>query len=330
VAAPIIQKTDKYWFADDYKGSTIKPNVVVWHSTEGTSLPWYDGGAKAPHYTAVPDFDAKRLTWVVHFPDTMSSRALRNEAGGVETNTLNCIQVELVGTCDSVTSKKWTGANRRHIYWPAAPTWALDEVAEFIAYQHKKNNIRIEGPEQFGKSFRAYPASYGKGAAQRFTFDQWKKFYGHCGHQHVPENSHGDPGSFNWTYVEQKAKTLVAPSAAGSLPPVCNPPVDAQGRRVMHYGALRYAGQNRYVSGWYLAYVDQALASLATLGIVPQNHPRTEFPEAWQKFETAIGRAVANSIPDEHSFGYFVARCGYLPPDGSATCGGPTFINDWP
>jgi hypothetical protein len=328
--APIIRRTDKYWFADNYQGAPIDPDKGVLHTTEGTTLPWYDGGAKAPHYTAVPDFTAKRLVWHIHFPDTMSSRALRNESGGVETNTEDCIQVELVGTCDATTSSQWKAAGRGHIYWPDAPQWALDELAEFVAYQFRKNGIRIEGPEQVGEPWRAYPASYGKGAAQRFTFAQWNAFKGWCGHQHVPENSHGDPGGLDWAYVEKKAKQLVTPTSEASLPPVHNPPLNAAGERVMHFGALRYAGEHRYVSNWYLAYVDQALASLAALGMVPQDHPRTEFPEAWQKFEKAIGRAVVNSIPDEYSFGYFVARCGYKPPDGSVRCGGPTFINDWP
>lgn len=333
MAAPIIRRTDKYWFADDYKGSPIDPNVVVWHTTEGRTLPWYSGGASAPHYTAMPDFAAKRLIWHVHFPENMSARALRNESGGVETNTLNCIQVELVGTCSSATAEDWAGDD--FIYWEKAPQWALDEVAEFVAMQHRKNGIRVEGPEQAGEVFAGYKAgaaggSYGKSASQRFSFAQWRQFQGHCGHQHVPENSHGDPGSLNWGYIERKAKTLLAPPVQANLPPVVNPPVNAAGKRVMHFGALRYAGEHRYVSNWYLAYVDQALSSLATLGIISQDHPRTEFPEAWQAFEQEIGRSVVNSIPDEYSFGYFVARCGYKPPDGSATCGGPTFINDWP
>ncbi|MFD3560872.1 hypothetical protein ACFWVU_14500 [Streptomyces sp. NPDC058686] len=34
-----------------------------------------------------------------HFPANMSSRALVNRNGGVETNTLNVVQIELVGTC---------------------------------------------------------------------------------------------------------------------------------------------------------------------------------------------------------------------------------------
>lgn len=218
MAAPIIQRTAKYWFADNYKGSTIKPNVGVIHTTEGTSLPWYDGGAKAPNYTATPDFGRKRLIWTQHYPDTMSSRALRNESGGVETNTLNCIQIELVGTCDPGTSSKWTAAGRNHIFWAAAPQWALDEVAEFVALKNRERGIRIEGPEQIGKSWAGYPASYGKGASQRFSFTQWKAFYGWCGHQHVPENDHGDPGRLNWAYIETKAKSLVAGTQPPSVP----------------------------------------------------------------------------------------------------------------
>lgn len=217
MAAPIIQRPAKYWFADDYAGSTIDPNVGVVHTTEGTSLPWYDGGALAPNYTATPDFAKKRLVWTQHFPDTMSARALKNLPGGVQTNTLNCIQIELVGTCDKATSDKWSA---QHIYWPGAPQWALDEVAEFVALKHQQLGIRIEGPEQIGKAWRAYPASYGQKASQRFSFAQWSAFYGWCGHQHVPENDHGDPGSLNWSYIETKAKAIIA----GPKPPTTKPP----------------------------------------------------------------------------------------------------------
>lgn len=222
MAAPIIQRPDKYWFADNYKGSTIKPNVGVIHTTEGTSLPWYDGGAKAPNYTATPDFGKQRLIWTQHYPDTMSSRALRNESGGVETNTLNCIQIELVGTCDPGTSEKWKAAGRNHIFWADAPQWALDEVAEFVALKNRERGIRIEGPEQINEAWAAYPASYGKGASQRFSFAQWKNFYGWCGHQHVPENDHGDPGRLNWAYIETKAKAIVSGKPT-TTPPGASP-----------------------------------------------------------------------------------------------------------
>lgn len=192
------------WFADNphLVGSTIDPNVVVLHTTETTGWPSYNNGGTpgdaGPHYTARPDIKACRTGWRQHYPETMSSRALRNEAGGVETNTLNCVQVELIGTCDSSKRKTWmvSGVTMRagvdYIYWPDAPEWALRDLADFLASIHKRQGILLEAP----KTWLPYPDSYGNTAA-RMTFAEWRGFYGVCGHQHVPENSHGDPGDID-------------------------------------------------------------------------------------------------------------------------------------
>ncbi len=196
-----------YWYGDGpYRGSPIRPNNGVIHTTEGTSLPTYSGGATAPQYTAVPDFKAKRLIWVPHFPDEQSARALRNESGGVETNTLNCIQIELVGTCDRGTSNRW--GTTPHIFWPEAPEWALRGVAEFVADMYTRHAIPMTGPP---KAFASYPGSYGVSAAQRMSFSQWSNFEGWSGHQHVPENSHGDPGNIKWALIEKYARELIQP-----------------------------------------------------------------------------------------------------------------------
>ena len=185
--------TKAQWFQDDWPGATVRPNVVVLHTTEGYSWPTYDGGSKAPNYTAQPNIAAKRLEWRAHFPDERSSRALQNLSGGVETNTLNASQVELVGTCDPRYAKRWGGrtAGVDYIYWPDAPYWCLRDLAAFLADMHKRHGLVLEGPE-----FLPYPASYGASAV-RFTFSQWREFYGVCGHQHVPENDHGDPGDLD-------------------------------------------------------------------------------------------------------------------------------------
>lgn len=206
--------TRRAWYQDNYPGAVIDPNAGVIHTTEGTSLPGYNGGATAPNYTAVPNFGAKRLDWFAHFPDERSSRALRNLSGGVETNTLNVLQVELVGTCDPRTAAAWRARGYAFIYWPEAPQWALDDLAEFIAWANKAHGIRIDGAPTTKGRWTPYPRSYANGGGQRFTFTRWRNFYGWCGHQHVPENSHGDPGALNWGYVERKAKAL-----AGQAPP---------------------------------------------------------------------------------------------------------------
>ena len=172
-------------FVLKFAGSMMDPNVVVLHTTESGSWPTYEGGATAPHFTALPDKDRRRLVWRQHFPVTMSSRALRNLVGGVETNTLNAIQVELIGSCDR---RDGFGA----IYWPDAPEWALRELAKFLVWTHQEWNVRLDAPALW----LPYPESYGDSRA-RFTFAQWRNFYGVCGHQHVPENVHGDPGDLD-------------------------------------------------------------------------------------------------------------------------------------
>jgi len=183
-----LADTQVQWFADDFPGIRFEPNCGVLHTTETTGWPGYEGGATAPNYTARPDFNAKRLRWRAHFHDEMSSRALRNLAGGVETNTLNAVQVELVGTCDPAKRDLWVKAGMRQdrdfIYWPEAPEWALRDLAAFIVDMHQRHHILIQGPDVW----MAYPASFGISNPNRFTFAQWRAFYGWCGHQHVPEN----------------------------------------------------------------------------------------------------------------------------------------------
>jgi hypothetical protein len=117
-----------HWYQDHFGGDAMEVNVVVLHTTEGHNLPGYGGGSSAPNLTAVPDLAAKKLKWFQHFDIEVSSRALKNHRGGVETNTLNVCQVELVGTCDPKAHTEWKHAGDNHIYWPQAPAWALRKL----------------------------------------------------------------------------------------------------------------------------------------------------------------------------------------------------------
>jgi len=189
-----------YWYQDDYPGSPMEVNVVVLHTTEGRTLPDYGGGSSAPNLTAVPDLAARRLDWFQHFDIETSSRALRNLAGGVETNTLNVCQVELVGTCDPGTHAKW--GSSPHIFWPEAPDWALAEVASFLRWMNTEHGVPLSGPA----AWPPYPSSYANGAGQRMSGAQWSNFKGVCGHMHVPENDHGDPGSIDFSRLIALAK----------------------------------------------------------------------------------------------------------------------------
>lgn len=204
-----------YWFGNRYQGAAMEVNVCVWHTTEGTSVPTYGGGASAPTLTALPDFAAKRLRWYQHFDIDQSARALVDQAGGITTNRNNAVQVELVGTCDPATHRKWQAAGRQHIYWPDAPDWALAEVGKFVRWLHDQHRV----PMRSTVTWRPYPASYGQGASQRLSAAAFNQYTGHLGHQHVPEgNDHGDPGSINFARVLEHAQGGTPPKEEDDMP----------------------------------------------------------------------------------------------------------------
>jgi len=218
-----------YWYQDDYPGDAQEVNVVVLHTTEGRTLPDYNGGSVAPNLTALPDFAAKKLKWFQHFDFDCSSRALVNLSGGVETNTNNVAQVELVGTCDPATKAAWVNAGKRQdadfIYWPEAPDWALKGVAELLAWAHAGHAVPLSGPA----TWKAYPSSYGSSNGVRMSPGVWNAFKGVCGHMHVPENQHGDPGSIDFDRILELANgdtpAPPAPSTEESdMPSVLNKP----------------------------------------------------------------------------------------------------------
>lgn len=179
------------WYSSTYPGDPMTTNTVAWHSTETTVLPDYSGGSIAPTLTAVPDFKNERLVWYQHFGFDESARALVHAAGQIGTNTLNVAQVEIVGTCDPTTHANWTKAGTQHLYMPELPDWAIRDLNAFAHWAHDAHSV----PLTSGLTWKPYPASYGSNGV-RMTTAQWTAFKGHCGHQHVPQNDHGDPGAF--------------------------------------------------------------------------------------------------------------------------------------
>ncbi|WP_327424330.1 peptidoglycan-binding protein [Streptomyces sp. NBC_01230] len=167
------------WFGKAYSGDTMPhPNVIVLHTTEGGSFPSYGGGGSAPTFTV------KGKEVHQHFYANHSARALVNKSGGVETNTLNVIQIELVGTCD----KGGPG-----LYWPDAKDSDLAGLVDLIDWLTDTYDVPLVSTS---KPWLSYPSSYGSARGQRMSFAEWNSFKGICGHQHVPENDHGDPGNF--------------------------------------------------------------------------------------------------------------------------------------
>ncbi|MEU6543867.1 hypothetical protein [Streptomyces sp. NPDC046859] len=202
-----------FYGAGRYSGSDMEVNCGVVHTTEGMTLPSYNGGAMAPTVTGVPDIKGKRIRWYQHYDVDESARALANKLGGVETNTANTFQIELVGTCDDSKKTTWSGkkAGIDYLHWPTAPDWALAEVAWLVRWLHDYHAVPLTCVSDwlaYGKDSRrpgVAPASYGASPA-RMSMSTWRSFKGWCGHQHVPENDHGDPGSMDFARVIQLAK----------------------------------------------------------------------------------------------------------------------------
>lgn len=155
------------------------PWRIVWHSTEvdGRYKPRADGsyfgGASPPHFTV----DAEQV-WQ-HIDTSVSSYALVHNGGTVETNRARAIQIEVMGR--AAEAPDWDPAvyanMARLARWleetHRVPATTVDE----FHFYPPENGIRLNGNEPW-----------------RFTPGDWLAFSGHCAHQHVPGNLHGDCG----------------------------------------------------------------------------------------------------------------------------------------
>ena len=142
------------------------------HTTEGGSATGafgaYGANNSAPHFTV-----AAGSVWQ-HIPLDQAGRALKNLSGGVETNRARAIQIEVIG-------------------FAAQPMWSdalIATMRKLMIWLEANCGIKATAP-----TFKPYPSSYGLGNGVRMSNATWTAFNGWCGHQHVPENDHGDPGA---------------------------------------------------------------------------------------------------------------------------------------
>ena len=170
-------------------GSQATPRMVLLHTTEGMGWPSYGGGSSAPHATIRP-IPGEGIEVREHIPFTQFAKALQNRPGGVQTNTSGVLQFELMGTCDE-------RAASRAYYWPKADDAVLRALADYLRPIMATYGI----PHTSDVTWKSYnrgqaPSSYGLSNGVRMSFEKWMTFRGICGHEHAPENDHGDPGDF--------------------------------------------------------------------------------------------------------------------------------------
>jgi len=152
-----------------YTGGPFKG---VLHTTEGASasgaIAAFTANNSWPHFTV--DRDG---TVYQHVGIDVAARALANQSGGVQTNRDSAIQIEVVGYA-------------KNPNWPLAQVEAMFNLMRWIEAQ---TGIKPVAPA-FGSN-----EQYGYGNPLEFSQSQWDEFNGWCGHQHVPENNHWDPGA---------------------------------------------------------------------------------------------------------------------------------------
>ncbi|WP_193636279.1 peptidoglycan-binding protein [Brachybacterium subflavum] len=171
------------WGGNPHKATVTK---LVLHTTEGSGYTDYGNGGSAPHFTVKPgpaDGDHIRQ----HIPTTEASKALENRSGGVETNNAGVVQVEIVGSCDRAYAEK-NGLRCTEDYGDDD----LASVAAVVAWVCEAHGIPLSAA---GLAWPTTNAAY-LDAPQRMSGEEWTEYAGICGHTHVPENVHWDPGAF--------------------------------------------------------------------------------------------------------------------------------------
>jgi N-acetylmuramoyl-L-alanine amidase len=162
---------------------TRQPALIVIHSTEGTGTTDYQDGQVAPHFTLDPETGQ---IWQ-HISLAYAARALAHPSGTPETNRAGTVQIEVIGTCDPDHrgDAGWT-------YLPDMDAAMAGRVRKLLDMIHAAIPAI---PLTTSVTFEPYPEpSYG-GGHPRLSTSAFASAKGLIGHQHVPNNSHGDPGN---------------------------------------------------------------------------------------------------------------------------------------
>lgn len=168
----------------------------ILHSTEGSNLPGYKQGGSNPNVTLDP---WKKIAYQ-HLPLNVAARALvRNNDAGV--------QIEIIGYCDNKTAMKH---NRESYRLDRLSSEGRQWLAERLAEIGKALNIPATTPVRW----ITYPDSAGPNNGVRMSYATLNSARGWVGHQHIPDNDHGDPGPIGVDLVARmRNKAVKAPPA---------------------------------------------------------------------------------------------------------------------
>jgi hypothetical protein len=151
-----------------YSGGPFK---IVHHTTEGSSY----AGARAAYaaHRSDPHFTVAGDTIFQHIDTSLAGRALKNRAGGVQTNRDSAVQIEVVafaGQPKDVTT--------------------LQSVARLCRWIEQEHGI----PQAWPNGLPRFSTTGGNPGGHNRDASHWDALGGHYGHSQVPENDHWDPG----------------------------------------------------------------------------------------------------------------------------------------
>lgn len=147
----------------------------VLHTTEGSNLPAYPD---PPHFTVGRNGGTVQL-WQ-HYPTTVAARALANPAGEPETNRFGAIQIEIIGFAKDSATMATADADKFRV------------LGEWMRWTEANAGVANVANHVFDGD-----ASYGVNGTTRLSLEQWAASTGWVGHQHVPQNTHWDPGKID-------------------------------------------------------------------------------------------------------------------------------------
>lgn len=240
------------------------PTRWVGHTTESsfgsmdTLIGFFQGRpCSTPHFAIDPSNGRK----VQFIPITWASAALKNMAGGVETNRANAIQTEVIGR-----------AGETHNWGDELLQAVGEHLADLIRYGA---DFDIHNwPETVGAmdGFIARPD-----APQRFSYPTWNGFPGSCWHQHVPEQDHWDGGKINMGRIVEHAQASLDGTATPLPTP---PPTQPVGPRVLTIGM-----QGEDVADWQSRLAGRGY----WIGADGDFGPLTKGVTEWFQIASAIG-----------------------------------------
>lgn len=175
------------------------------HSTEGSSLPNYQGGKVNPNFTV----DPWRKRRYQHVPADIASRATM-------ANNDKFVQIEIIGFCDLAYAKRY-GMEAYYLERMGADELAY--IAESLAIIGAARGVPIHSTV----TWEAYPKSAWADNTVRLSQAQLNGYSGWLGHQHTPKpDIHGDPGQWPYTMdlwsVMRGAKPGPAPKPSPPAP----------------------------------------------------------------------------------------------------------------